>query len=221
MDFRFLFDAQRQLFHIGYNVTAEKLDNNYYDLLASEARIASIVTIARNEVPPSHWLHLGRPLTQVDGTRALLSWGGTMFEYLMPALMMRNYEGTLLQHSCLAAVDAPNRLRQTARTCRGAFPNRATMRLTRIRIINIAPLACPAWDSSGTWTEDLVVAPYASLLALSLRPRQVMENIARLDKLQMLGTYGFYESIDFSPTATSRSAKRMPSCVRIWRITRG
>ncbi len=103
--FGFLFDQQRQLFHIGYNVTAEKLDGNYYDLLASEARIASIVTIAENEVPPSHWLHLGRPLTQVDGTRALLSWGGTMFEYLMPALMMRSYEGTLLQQSCLAAVD--------------------------------------------------------------------------------------------------------------------
>ena len=105
MDFRFVFDEQRQLFHIGYNVTAEKLDNNYYDLLASEARIASLVTIARNEIPPTHWLHLGRPLTQVDGTRALLSWGGTMFEYLMPALLLRNYDGTLLERSCLAAVD--------------------------------------------------------------------------------------------------------------------
>ncbi|MDE3089674.1 MAG: cellobiose phosphorylase, partial [Chloroflexota bacterium] len=105
MNFGFLFDPQRQLFHIGYNVTAEKLDSNYYDLLASEARIASIVSIAENQVPPSHWLHLGRPLTEVDGMRALLSWGGTMFEYLMPALMMRSYEGTFLQHSCLAAVD--------------------------------------------------------------------------------------------------------------------
>ncbi|MCL4393718.1 MAG: cellobiose phosphorylase, partial [Chloroflexi bacterium] len=92
MDFGFLFDAQRQLFHIGYNVAAEQLDSNYYDLLASEARIASIVAIAENQVPPSHWLHLGRPLTQEAGAPTILSWGGTLFEYLMPALMMRSFD---------------------------------------------------------------------------------------------------------------------------------
>ena len=96
MDFGFLFDSQRQVFHIGYNVTVGKLDNNFYDLLASEARIASLVALAKHEVPRSHWLHLSRPLTRVDGTRALLSWSATMFEYLMPNLFMRSYRGTLL-----------------------------------------------------------------------------------------------------------------------------
>ena len=84
MDFSFLFDRQRQVFHIGYNVAASSMDANYYDLLASESRIASIVAISKDDVPPSHWLHLSRPLTQMDGTQSLLSWSATMFEYLMP-----------------------------------------------------------------------------------------------------------------------------------------
>ncbi|MEW5717132.1 MAG: glucoamylase family protein [Chloroflexota bacterium] len=196
-DFRFLFDSQRQLFHIGYNVTAEKLDNNYYDLLASEARLASIVAIAQNQVPPSHWLQLGRPLTQVDGARSLLSWGGTMFEYLMPALLTRNYGGTLLQHSCLAAVDGQI-----------AYGNQKNVPW------GISESGYYAFDANQNYQyrtfgvagqgfkrnldDDLVIAPYASLMALSLRPRQVVENIARLDKLRMLDMYGFFESVDFS-----------------------
>ncbi len=199
MDFGFLFDPQRQLFHIGYNVTAEKLDNNYYDLLASEARIASIATIAKNQVPTSHWLHLGRPLTQVDGTEALLSWGGTMFEYLMPALMMRSYEGTLLQHSCLAAVD-----------CQIAYGNQKKVpwgisesgyyAFDANQNYQYRSFGVPGLGFKRDLDDDLVVAPYASLLALSLRPRKVLENIARLIKLQMLGMHGLYESVDFSPT---------------------
>ena len=197
MDFGFLFDAQRQLFHIGYNVTAERLDNNYYDLLASEARIASIMTIAKDKVPPSHWLHLGRPLTQLDGTRALLSWGGTMFEYLMPSLMMRSYEGTLLHHTCLAAVDHQI-----------AFGNQKKMpwgisesgyyAFDADQNYQYRSFGVPGLGFKRNLPDDLVVTPYASLLALSLRPRKVMDNIDRLKKLQMLGTHGFYESIDFS-----------------------
>ncbi|MBI4786241.1 MAG: cellobiose phosphorylase [Chloroflexi bacterium] len=198
MRFDFLFDPQRQLFHIGYNVTLEKLDNNYYDLLASEARIASLVTIARNEVPPSHWLHLGRPLTQVGGMRALLSWGGTMFEYLMPSLLMRSYQGTLLQQSCLAAVDhqiayggdqnAPWGISESGYKAFDAHEN-----------YQYRTFGVPGLGFKRDLTEDLVIAPYASLLALSLRPRAVMENIARLDKLGMLGMEGFYESVDLTP----------------------
>ena len=198
MDFGFLFDPQRQLFHIGYNVTAEKLDNNYYDLLASEARIASIVTIAKNQVPPSHWLHLGRPLTQVDGTRALLSWGGTMFEYLMPALMMRSYEGTLLQQSCLAAVDLQIAYGNQKNVPWGISESGYYAFDANLNY-QYRAFGVPGLGFKRNLDEDLVVAPYASLLALSLRPRKVMENIARLDKLQMLGMYGLYESIDFSP----------------------
>ncbi|RPI62069.1 MAG: cellobiose phosphorylase, partial [Planctomycetaceae bacterium] len=199
MDFLFLFHEQRRLFHIGYNVTSEKLDNNHYDLLASEARIASIVTIARNEVPPSHWLHLGRPMTRVDGLRTLLSWGGTMFEYLMPALMVRNYEGTLLHRSCLAAVDGQIDYGRRKGVPWGISES-GYYAFDANQNYQYRTFGVPGLGFKRNLAEDLVVTPHASLLALSLRPRKVMENLDRLDALQMLGPHGYYESIDFSPT---------------------
>ena len=104
MEFAFLFDPQRRVFHIGYNLERGRLDDSFYDLLASEARIASLVAIAKGDVPVRHWLHLSRPLTEVQGLLALLSWSGTMFEYLMPPLLMREYPGTLLAESTAAIV---------------------------------------------------------------------------------------------------------------------
>jgi cyclic beta-1,2-glucan synthetase len=106
MDFSFLFAADRKVFHIGYNMDSDRLDNSYYDLLASEARIASLLAIAWDEVPQEHWLHLGRPMGTLNGTNALLSWSGTMFEYLMPRLLMRDYPNTLLSQSYQGVIDA-------------------------------------------------------------------------------------------------------------------
>src|SRR5439155_2854926 len=96
---------RRRIFRLGYDVTAGHADSNHYDLLASEARLASFVAIAKGDVPASHWLHLGRPLSRLAGSPCLLSWSGTLFEYLMPALLMRTPERTLLASSCEAAVD--------------------------------------------------------------------------------------------------------------------
>ena len=96
MDFRFLLDEERKVFVIGYNVKEGRSDNSYYDLLASESRLASFIAIAKGDVAQEHWFRLGRQLTSVDHSRALISWTGTMFEYLMPLLIMRDYEGTLL-----------------------------------------------------------------------------------------------------------------------------
>src|SRR6202022_3202386 len=96
MDFRLLYDPHRQLFSIGYNLEASRLDPSYYDLLASEARLASFLAIGKGDAEQRHWFQLGRPLTQVAGSKALLSWGGTMFEYLMPVLFTRRYPDTLL-----------------------------------------------------------------------------------------------------------------------------
>jgi cyclic beta-1,2-glucan synthetase len=108
MNFRFLYDRQRQIFAIGYRLAdAEgpgRLDPSFYDLLASEARLASFIAIAKGDVPDSHWFHLGRLLTSVDGASTLLSWSATLFEYLMPQLVMRNYPETLLAQSCRSAV---------------------------------------------------------------------------------------------------------------------
>ena len=108
MNFRFLFDPKRQLFAIGYRLPDAdgpgRLDASYYDLLASEARLASFIAIAKGDVPEMHWFHLGRPVTSVRGAPVLLSWSATLFEYLMPLLVMRTYPNTLLDESCRMVV---------------------------------------------------------------------------------------------------------------------
>jgi hypothetical protein len=104
IDFRFLYDPSRRLFAIGFNATEHRLDAGYYDLLASESRLASYVLVARRQLEQDHWFALGRLLTTTDGAPTLLSWSGSMFEYLMPMLVMPSWSGTLLDHSCRAAV---------------------------------------------------------------------------------------------------------------------
>jgi len=197
MDFDFLFDKSRQVFHIGYNVETGALDGNYYDLLASEARIASLLAIAKGDVPQSHWMHLARPITQVDGVRALLSWGGTMFEYLMPLLMVRQYPGSLLEQSNRAAV-----AHQIAHARRENAPwgisESGYYRFDAGMHYQYQGFGAPGLGLKRGLSEDTVVAPYASLLALPLRPQAVMRNIAHLTELQMLGRYGFYEAIDYT-----------------------
>lgn len=199
MDFKFLFDERRQVFHIGYNATTEKLDANYYDLLASEARIASLIAIAKHDVPQSHWLHLGRPVTKVNGEQVLLSWSGTMFEYLMPALLMRIYEGTFLWDSCYTAVDSQISYGQQKHipwgiSESGYYDFDANMNY-QYRAFGV-----PKLGFKRDLSEDLVVSPYASLIGLSLQPQAVMNNIMHFYDLKMLGPYGFYEAVDFTQT---------------------
>jgi cyclic beta-1,2-glucan synthetase len=197
MDFRFLFDEKRQIFHIGHNVAAEKLDRNYYDLLASESRMASLLAIAKGDVPQSHWLHLARPLTKVNGTRVLLSWNGSMFEYLMPSLLLRGFEETLLNQSCRAIV-----MRQIQYSRQKGSPwgtsESGYYRFDANMNYQYQGFGIPGMGFKRGLAEDLVISPHASLIALSLSPRAVMANIQRLLELQMVGPYGFYEAIDFT-----------------------
>ncbi|MGC1378047.1 MAG: glucoamylase family protein [Anaerolineales bacterium] len=197
LDFKFLFDEQRQVFHIGYNVTAEKLDTSYYDLLASEARLASLVAIAKGDAPQSHWLHLGRPVTIADGKQVLLSWSGTMFEYLMPLLFTKNYEETFLYDSCYAALDA-----QIGYTKQKNIPWGVSESGYYTFDVNMnyqyRAFGVPSLGYKRDLPDDLVIAPYASLLGLSLQPQAVLDNIAHLEKLNMLGRFGLYEAIDYT-----------------------
>jgi cyclic beta-1,2-glucan synthetase len=125
MDFTFLFDTERELFSIGFNVTERRCDNSFYDLLASEARLCSYVAISLGQISQDHWFYLGRLLIASRGEPILVSWSGSMFEYLMPMLVMPNYENTLLDHSCRLRCN--NRLPMgNCAACRGAFQNRAT-----------------------------------------------------------------------------------------------
>jgi hypothetical protein len=199
MDFAFLYDPHRQVFHIGYNAATEKLDANYYDLLASEARIASLVAIVKGDAPHRHWLHLGRPVTEVNGEQALLSWSGTMFEYLMPALLIRDYPGTLLSGSCDAALDAQIAYGQERRVPWGISESGYSA-FDANQNYQYRAFGIPRLGFKRDLTEDLVVSPYASLLGLSLRPQEVVSNLAHLDRLGMVSRYGLYEAIDYTKT---------------------
>ncbi len=199
MDFSFLFDAQRQVFHIGYNLATSGLDLNYYDLLASEARLASLVAIAKGDAPQSHWLHLGRPFTQVDGRQALISWSATMFEYLMPRLMVRSEPNTLLGQTLQVVADRQIEYGREKNIPWGISES-GYYRFDANQFYQYRAFGVPGLGYKRGLADDLVITPYASLLTLPLRPGAVIQNMERLRRLGMLGMYGFYEAADFTPS---------------------
>ncbi len=198
MDFSFLFDVERKLFMIGYNVTASRPDDSYYDLLASEARLASFVGIAKGDVPQQHWFRMGRALTKVDGGRALISWTGTMFEYLMPLLVMRNYPNTLLDETYRTILRRQIEYGEERRVPWGISEAAYNVRDLHLNY-QYGPFGVPGLGLKRGLIENLVVAPYATMLAALVNPHAAMENLRRLQKEGALGPYGYYESIDFTP----------------------
>jgi cyclic beta-1,2-glucan synthetase len=197
LNFAFLFDPQREVFHIGYNLDAARLDPNYYDMLASEARLASLIAIARGDVPQSHWLSLARPITQVGGRRVLLSWSGTMFEYLMPTLLTRSYAGSLLDQTCSSVVDRQRAYAQSKGTPWGISES-GYYQFDSNQAYQYRAFGIPELGYKRGLGEDLVVAPYASLLALSIQPLAVVQNIASFREMGMVGQFGFFEAADFT-----------------------
>ncbi|HEX6270207.1 MAG TPA: glucoamylase family protein [Anaerolineales bacterium] len=197
MNFRFLYDPRRKVFHIGYNVDSGRLDSSYYDLLASEARLTSLLAIAKGDVPQSHWLYLARPITQLRGMRTLLSWSGTMFEYLMPVLLTKHYRNTLLDQSCRAAVEHQMAYRQSKHIPWGISES-AFYYFDAHQTYQYRAFGVPGLGYKRGLAEDHVVAPYASVLALPFVPGAVVQNLQRFQKLNMYGLYGLYEAIDFT-----------------------
>ncbi len=198
MDFSFLFDTQRQVFSIGYNITIGSLDLNYYDLLASEARLTSLVAIAKGEVPHSHWLQLGRPFTHVDGRQALISWSATMFEYFMPRLLVPSEPGTLLGQTLEVVVDRQIKYGNEKNIPWGISES-GYYRFDANQFYQYRAFGVPGLGYKRGLADDLVITPHASLLALPLRPGAVLQNMERLTRIGMLGMYGFYEAADFTP----------------------
>lgn len=198
MDFGLLYDPEVRHFFLGYNLTADQMDPHHYDLLASEARLASFVAIATGDVPVGHWFSLDRPLTRIDGVPALLSWGGTMFEYLMPPLLLRSQPGTLLASSQRAAVTE-----QQGDGRRRGIPwgvsESGFAAVDADHNYQYQAFGVQGLGRKRGLDEDRVVAPYASALALPLFPRSGTQNLRRLQKLGMVGQYGFYEAVDFTP----------------------
>src|SRR6185369_8207970 len=197
MDFRFLFDEERKVFIIGYNVTDGRRDNSYYDLLASEARVASFMAIAKGDVPQEHWFHLGRAFTQVDGGRALISWTATMFEYLMPLLVMRSYPGTLLDLTHSAVVRRQIEYGRERGVPWGVSESAYNARDLQLNY-QYGPFGIPGLGLKRGLSDDLVVSPYSTALAAMVEPRAALDNMRRLIREDALTGYGFYESIDYT-----------------------
>ncbi|HXC33119.1 MAG TPA: glucoamylase family protein [Verrucomicrobiae bacterium] len=205
MDFAFLFDDSRKLFSIGYRVTDGSLDPSCYDLLASEARLASFIAIAKGEAPPSHWFHLGRALTPVDRGSALISWSGSMFEYLMPALVMRSPERSLLNQTYELVVRRQIEYGQERGTPWGVSESAYNARDVNLNY-QYSSFGVPGLGLKRGLSEDMVVAPYATALAAMIDPAAALENFRRLAEAGGRGGYGFYEALDYTSTRLPEGA---------------
>ncbi|HUF74684.1 MAG TPA: glucoamylase family protein, partial [Longimicrobiales bacterium] len=211
MEFGFLYDPERRFFRIGYNATADRLDTHHYDLLASEARLASFLAVTRGEAPLEHWFALGRPLMPGGRqSRTLLSWGGSMFEYLMPRLFMRSHPNTLLSASYRGAVDRQIEHGRSEGVPWGISESGYAL-LDGLQQYQYRAFGVPGLGMRRGLEEDVVVAPYASMLALPVRPHEVVKNLEALEALGALGPFGFYEAVDFHPR---RAPGRRPAVVR-------
>ena len=198
MDFAFLFDANRQLFPIGYRVDDATPEQGYYDLLASEARLGSFVAIAKGDVPATHWFHLGRASTTVRQRPILLSWSGTMFEYLMPSLVLQTPRGTLLDQTCRRAV-----ARQIEYGGQHGIPwgisESAYNQRDRALTYQYSDFGVPGLGLKRGLGEDLVVAPYATAMAAMYDGSAAIRNLERLRAEGGQGRYGPYDAIDYTP----------------------
>ncbi|MGA2028404.1 MAG: glucoamylase family protein, partial [Syntrophobacteraceae bacterium] len=203
MEYDFLFDKARHLLAIGYNVGEHRQDSSHYDLLASEARFTSFVAIAQGELPQDNWFALGRLLTTTGGEPILLSWGGSMFEYLMPLLVMPTYEDTLLDQTCKAAVASQIEYGRKSGTPWGISEcgyNAIDVHLN----YQYRAFGVPGLGLKRGLAEDLVIAPYASALALMAAPEKACLNLERLAAEGVEGKFGFYEAIDYTPSRLPR-----------------
>jgi cyclic beta-1,2-glucan synthetase len=199
MDFTFLYDPGRELFSIGYNVSDRRRDSSYYDLLASEARLGSFVAIAQGQVPQDHWFSMGRLLVATHGDPILVSWSGSMFEYLMPLLVMPHYDHTLLAQTCRAAV-AHQIEYGRVRGVPWGISESGYHRTDAHQNYQYKAFGVPGLGLKRGLAEDLVVAPYATVMALMVDPQAACDNLQRLSAEGREGAYGFYEAIDYTPS---------------------
>jgi cyclic beta-1,2-glucan synthetase len=199
MDFGFLYRKDRRLLSIGYRVESKELDEACYDLLASECRLTSLFAIAKGDLPTEHWYRLGRQVVPVGAQGALVSWSGSMFEYLMPPLVMQERQGGILnQTNNLIVKEQMNhgrRLNTPWGISEAAFNARDHQMSYQYTNFGV-----PTLGLKRGLGQNAVIAPYASILASQYDPDAALENLGRLRALGALGQYGFYDSVDFTPT---------------------
>ncbi|MDA3900755.1 MAG: cyclic beta 1-2 glucan synthetase [Spirochaetes bacterium] len=199
MEYTFLYDETQHLLSIGYNVEQRHLDSGYYDLLASEARLCSFIAIALGELPQKNWFALGRQLTSGNRDASLFSWSGSMFEYLMPLLVMPTYENTLLDQTYSAVVKRQIEYGKLRNIPWGVSESGYNALGTGLDY-QYRAFGVPGLGLKRRLADDLVIAPYATALALMVSPEEACENLKRLSSLSFEGRYGFYEAVDYTPS---------------------
>ncbi len=199
MEYDFLFDKGCHLLAIGYNVGERRRDSSYYDLLASEARLCSFVAIAQGQLPQEHWFALGRLLTTAGGGPVLISWSGSMFEYLMPLLVMPTYDNTLLDQTCKAAVERQIEYGRQRGVPWGISESGYNMIDVHLKY-QYRAFGVPGLGLKRGLADDVVIAPYASALTLMVAPEEACLNLQRLAAEGLEGPFGLYEAIDYTPS---------------------
>ncbi|MCL1851754.1 MAG: glycosyl transferase family 36 [Peptococcaceae bacterium] len=198
MDFKPLLEEQRNIFTIGYNVSEQKLDKSYYDLLASEARLSSFIAIAKGDVEESHWFKLARPLTRIDGQQCLLSWSGTAFEFLMPLIIMKNFKGTLLDESYRSML----KIQQNYARKSGVPWGISESGFYAFDVQNnyqYKAFGVPGIGLKRGLPRDLVITPYATFMGLTVDRPACIENLRAMQDEGFEGPYGLYEAADYTP----------------------
>ncbi len=201
-DFEFLYHRKRRLFHIGFRVAEHQLDAGFYDLLASEARATSLWAIAKGDVPAAHWAALGRPFFAVGGLAGLRSWSGSMFEYLMPTLVLDEPHGSVLHSAARAAVHEQIAYGRQHHVPWGISES-AYAGSDHTLAYQYAPQGVPALALRRTPVDELVVAPYATALAAQVAPHRAVANLRRFEAARARGRYGFIEALDYTPARQS------------------
>ena len=213
MDFSFLYDSGRDLFHIGFDASSGINDPSYYDLIASESRLTSILAIAKGDVPSRHWLHLGRPFRRKRDHSVLMSWSATLFEYLMPSLYLRTPTNSLTDLGMKTAIRLHHQFCRTFGIGWGISES-AYYQLDEAQQYQYRAFGIPGLGFRRDLGDRLVIAPYASIMALKFDADAVMSNLKLLQKERALGLYGFIEAVDYGPRAESATLR--PRLVRAW-----
>ncbi|MGL6111359.1 MAG: GH36-type glycosyl hydrolase domain-containing protein [Rubrivivax sp.] len=208
-DFSFLYHRKRHLFHIGWRVAEQQLDAGFYDLLASESRLTSLLAVAKGDVPMRHWVSLGRPFYAVGAQAGLRSWSGSMFEYLMPTLVLDEPRGGVLHEACHAALREHVAFADAHQVPWG-ISECAYAGSDHTLAYQYAPQGVPRLALRRTPSDELVIAPYATALAAMIAPIRACRNFERLQALGARGRYGFIEALDFTPARQGGSGRSTP-----------
>jgi len=213
MDFSFLYDKRKQLLTIGYDAERECLPDYHYDLFASEARTGVFAAVAKGEIPQETWLRLRRPYAAYGNTPVVLSWTGTMFEYLLPKLWMKSYSNTMLERSSRGALRAQQKFTKRARVPWGISESSCLDKnpdgFYRYHAFGVPGLSLHAANS-----HEMVISPYSSFLALLVDEASAAKNLKQMEQMGCLGPLGYYEAVDFTPSRVGEG--KQFEIVRCW-----